>query len=326
MRDENHLDLSPDFRVEPADYHADFKDLRAVREPVFVVEQNVPLELEWDDLDPLCHHVIARDAEHRPIGTGRLTPEHKIGRLAVLKEWRGRGVGDALLQALIDQARRFAWPEVSLHAQVDAVGFYEKWGFVPYGERFDEAGIRHQSMKLSLPPLEGSRHPGMAPRGPSVKPMDFDNQATALAATVQLIDQARRHLVVYTRGLEHSLYAQAAVVEAFKRFGTSRRGGVARIIVQDPLLPRAMPHPLLALAQRLSTALEFRTPVDPEDLQYPSAFLANDHDGYLFRMLDGRFEGDWSPALPARNRQLTEGFDRVWQRCRPCTEFRALGI
>ena len=115
------VELSPDFRVEPADYTADFKDLRAVREPVFVVEQNVPLELEWDDLDPLCHHVIARDAQHRPIGTGRLTPEHKIGRLAVLREWRGKGVGDALLGALIDQARRFAWPEVSLHAQVDAI-------------------------------------------------------------------------------------------------------------------------------------------------------------------------------------------------------------
>ena len=60
----------PDFRVEPADYHADLDDLRAVREPVFVVEQNVPLELEWDELDPVCHHVIARDAQHRPIGTG----------------------------------------------------------------------------------------------------------------------------------------------------------------------------------------------------------------------------------------------------------------
>lgn len=319
-------DLSPDFRVEPADYHADFKDLRAVREPVFVVEQNVPLELEWDELDPRCHHVIARDAEHKPIGTGRLTPERKIGRLAVLREWRGKGVGDALLQALIDQARRFAWPEVSLHAQVDAVGFYRKWGFEEYGEQFDEAGIRHQSMKLSLPPLDGASHPGIPARGPSVRAMDFDNLQMAMAATVQLVDQARRHLWVYSRGLEHTLYAQPAVVDAFKRFGTSRRGGVAKILVQDPLLVRAEPHLLLALGHRLPTALEFRTPIDPEDLQYPSAFIANDRDGYLFRVLDRRFEGDWSPALPSRNRQLTEGFERVWQRCRPCNEFRALGI
>ena len=66
------------FRVEPADYQADFKDLRAIREPVFVVEQQVPLEEEWDELDPVCHHVIARDDAHRPIGTGRLTPEQKM--------------------------------------------------------------------------------------------------------------------------------------------------------------------------------------------------------------------------------------------------------
>ena len=70
-----------DFRVEPADYKVDFHDLRAIREPVFVVEQQVPLDMEWDELDPQCRHVIARDELHRPIGTGRLTPEHKIGRM-----------------------------------------------------------------------------------------------------------------------------------------------------------------------------------------------------------------------------------------------------
>src|SRR5437868_3513926 len=117
---------SADFRIEPADYTADLKDLRAVREPVFVIEQNVTLELEWDELDPRSHHVIARDAEQRPIGTGRLTPEHKIGRMAVLKPWRGRGVGDALLRALIEKARELGWSEVTLNSQASATGFYQK--------------------------------------------------------------------------------------------------------------------------------------------------------------------------------------------------------
>jgi predicted GNAT family N-acyltransferase len=316
----------PDFRVEPADYAADFKDLRAVREPVFVVEQNVPLELEWDDLDPKCHHVIARDGAHRPIGTGRLTPEHKIGRMAVLKEWRGRGVGEALLQAVIEQARRLGWSEVTLNAQVGAVGFYDKFGFKSYGDEYEEAGIPHQCMRLSLRSVGSDERPAAVSRGPSVKPIEFDDVEAASDATRQLIGKARRQLWIYSRDLEHSLYAQAPVVEALKQFAISGRGGVVQILVQDPIAVQSQPHPLLELAQRLSSAFEFRTPVDPVDMQYPSAFVANDADGYLFRVLGSRFEGDWSPALPARNRQLVEGFDRVWQRCRPCTEFRALGI
>jgi predicted GNAT family N-acyltransferase len=312
------------FRVEPADYTVDFKDLRAVREPVFVVEQRVPLDMEWDELDPKCRHVIARDDQHRPIGTGRLTPEHKIGRMAVLKEWRGRGVGEALLLALIEQARDLGLPEVSLHAQVDAIGFYEKFGFEAYGERFEEAGIQHQSMRLALAPRGVERRAGPRPRGPSQPSADFEGQDATREALLELVNGARRDIVVYTRDLEPALYGHPAVVEAFKQFAISGRGGIARFVVQDPLMARRSPHPLLALAQRLSTAFEIRTPTDPEELQYPSVFVATDADGYLFRLLGVRFEGDWSPALPGRSRQLMEHFQRVWERARPCTELRTL--
>ncbi|MCA1714179.1 MAG: GNAT family N-acetyltransferase, partial [Gammaproteobacteria bacterium] len=102
-------DTSQPFRVVPVDYQAALPELRAIRETVFVHEQHVPLEEEWDALDPQCVHVIARTMDGIPIGTGRLTPEHNIGRMAVLREWRGKGVGDALLGALIDQARQRGW-------------------------------------------------------------------------------------------------------------------------------------------------------------------------------------------------------------------------
>lgn len=316
-----------DFRVEPADYQADFRDLRAVREPVFVVEQNVPLELEWDELDPRCHHVIARDGQNQPIGTGRLTPEHTIGRMAVLREWRGKGVGEALLLALVDKARTLGWPEVSLHAQVSAIGFYEKFGFSAFGEEYEEAGIAHRSMRLALAPAEpmATRPPARA-RGASGRPIEFDRLDALVEATRILVVDARRELVVYTRDLEHALYTHPAVVEAFKQFAIAGRGGVARILVQDPGAALHQPHALLTLAQRLPSAFQIRAPQDPEDLQYPSAFLANDRDGYLFRLLGSRLEGDWCEALPARSRQLNEEFRRVWERARPCTEFRALGI
>ena len=315
-----------DFRVEPADYVVDFKDLRSIREPVFVVEQDVPLEEEWDELDPKCQHVIARDAEHKPIGTGRLTPEHKIGRMAVLREWRGKGVGEALLVALIDQARAQGLREVSLNAQVGALGFYEKFGFQPYGERFEEAGIEHQAMKRVLdPPVPGPRA-AARPRGPSSAMEEFVGLDKTIDAIRTLVLQARRELVVYSRDLEPAVYAHPSVVDAFRSFGVAGRGAVARIIIQDASVAQRTPHPLLALAQRLPSSFQFRSPQDPEEMQYPSVFVANDNDGYLFRLLGSRFEGDWSPALPGRNRQLREQFGRSWERARACTELRSLAI
>lgn len=313
-----------DFRVEPADYQTDFRDLRAVREPVFVVEQNVPIEEEWDALDPLCHHVIARDGKNRPIGTGRLTPEHKIGRMAVLREWRGKGVGEALLRTLIEQARALGWEKVSLHSQVSALGFYEKFGFQAYGERFWEAGIEHLSMSLALQPL--------ADAGPPARPnlaarqIEFEGQQALIEISLQVIASARKSLWIYTRALEPGLYADARIIEALRAYAVQCQGGSAQILLQDPLALRAQPHALLPLVQRLSSVFQVSTPLESEDAQYPSAFIVSDRDAYVFRMLDGRFDGEWSPNLPARCRQLREVFAGFWARSRPCTELRALGI
>src|SRR5258705_3330755 len=109
--------IPEDFRVEPADWTTELEALRAVREQVFVVEQQVPIEDEWDAQDARSRHVIARDTTERPIGTGRLTSDHTIGRMAVLAEWRGRGVGEAILKALLDQALALGYPAIEVHAQ-----------------------------------------------------------------------------------------------------------------------------------------------------------------------------------------------------------------
>ena len=320
--------MTADFRVEPANYTTDFQDLRLIRETVFVVEQQVPLDLEWDELDPHCYHVIARDHEHRPIGTGRLTPEHKIGRMAVLREWRGKRVGEALLQTLIEQARRLNWASVSLHAQASAVGFYEKFGFESVGPRFAEAGIEHQTMTLALPSFNTDTPPRPAAvvRGPSAPLEDLQGLDQVLLASQQLVLAARRELLIYTRDLELAIYGQPRLMDALKQFAIAGRGGVVRILVQDPSGAEHHSHPLVLLAQRLPSVFEFRTPDDAQDQQYPSAFLINDRDGYCFRTLASRYDGEWSPAQPARTRQLSELFERTWERCRPCTEFRALGL
>ncbi|MGC2457307.1 MAG: GNAT family N-acetyltransferase [Gallionellaceae bacterium] len=124
--------------------------LRAVRETVFVREQNVPVELEWDGRDESCRHVLALDGQGNAIGCGRITRDGHIGRMAVLRGWRRRKVGRAMLEALLDYARSQHFQQVELNGQVQALPFYRRFGFVEEGEEFTEAGIPHRMMRLLL--------------------------------------------------------------------------------------------------------------------------------------------------------------------------------
>lgn len=132
----------------------DWKDaeplLRAVRETVFINEQQVPEELEWDGLDEGCRHVLALNEAGQPIGCARLTPQAQIGRMAVLPQWRLQKVGTTMLEALLQDARRRHLESVMLHAQLYAVPFYRRFGFEAYGEEFMDAGIPHIAMRRSV--------------------------------------------------------------------------------------------------------------------------------------------------------------------------------
>ena len=130
-----------------------WEEARAEAEPirfaVFVDEQKVPVEMELDEHDAACVHVIAR-ADGQAVGTGRLLPNGHIGRMAVLKRWRGRGVGAAMLKVLMTAARERGDKEVVLSAQTHALGFYSKHGFVSEGPEYPDCGIPHQDMRKQL--------------------------------------------------------------------------------------------------------------------------------------------------------------------------------
>ncbi len=296
------------YQVAAVDYHTAVDALRAVREPVFVEEQQVPRELEWDALDPLCVHVLARDDAGRPIGTGRLTPEHKIGRMAVLQDWRGKGVGDALLKALIEQAALRRWPEVKLNAQVSAIGFYARHGFVPFGERFMEAGIEHQAMRRQVVGMTA-----------------IDSRESAVAVTAAIVLATRRELCIYSRALDPGLFDAPEVLDALRTLATRRQRIDIRVLLQDADAPQRAHAPLIGLSQRLSSAFAFREVTDPADKGYASAFVANDAGGCYFRPLGNRFDGEAALDAGGRARQLVESFHPVWERARPVTEYRILG-
>jgi predicted GNAT family N-acyltransferase len=135
------------FRLTLADWATQREDAQAVRYEVFVIEQKVPVELEWDDMDRVCLHALAHDEQGNALGTGRLLPDGHIGRMAVRKTARGAGIGGAMLEALIAHAQQRGDRAVLLNAQTHAEAFYRRYGFVREGEEFMEAGIPHISMR-----------------------------------------------------------------------------------------------------------------------------------------------------------------------------------
>jgi predicted GNAT family N-acyltransferase len=121
-----------------------------IRFAVFVEEQRVPPEIELDGMDQHCVHALAIAPDGSAIGTGRLLPDGHIGRMAVVKQWRGRGVGSAILEALVRAAASRGDARVVLSAQTHALEFYRRHGFVAEGEVYEEAGIPHQAMRRAL--------------------------------------------------------------------------------------------------------------------------------------------------------------------------------
>jgi predicted GNAT family N-acyltransferase len=137
-------------RIREASWPADRKALEAVRCDVFIKEQNVPRHLEFDGMDSSALHWLALTELDEPVGTLRLLPSGQIGRMAVIKAHRGRGIGSRLLHHAIAAAEAHGWNEVWLNAQFRRRGFYAPHGFIVISDIFEDAGIPHQRMLRRL--------------------------------------------------------------------------------------------------------------------------------------------------------------------------------
>jgi predicted GNAT family N-acyltransferase len=147
--------MQPSFEIRLLAWNEAMPLARAVREQVFIVEQNVPRGLEWDEWDARSDHAVALESNGLCIGTARLLPDGRLGRMAVLREWRRRGAGAALARALIARARALGMRRLVLHAQTHAAPFYRGLGFAEQGPIFEEAGIPHVRMEMELKATAG---------------------------------------------------------------------------------------------------------------------------------------------------------------------------
>ena len=146
-----------EYRMDAGDWSRLGNAAYAIREQVFIREQGVPEELELDEYDPVSNHVVARGPAGEAIGTARLLADGRVGRFAVLPAWRGKGVGQALMDALLDAARgdpalgfRVGETTLELHSQLQAAGFYRGFGFAETGQPYMEAGLPHVTMTRTL--------------------------------------------------------------------------------------------------------------------------------------------------------------------------------
>lgn len=312
-----------DFHVEHADWAraGDRDALRAIRLEVFVREQAVPESLEWDDLDPRSFHLLARSDGGEPIGCARLTPHGKIGRVAVRQPWRGRGVGLGLLRSLVARARTQGRTEVVLDAQVSAVTFYEREGFVAHGEPFEDAGITHRAMRLALDndaePTAPDRDTDRLPTG---------SRSEIAASRLQLLGEAKHRLSIYQPMLDTDMYAGPGEMAELRRIATSGRAAEIRILLHDPEAALRDSHRLVALAQRLPSVLHIRTPLEEVDLAYASAYLLTDQGGYLFQPDARRADARAARRDRAAQAPLAQHFNEVWERSAPARALQPLDL
>ncbi len=135
--------------IKITDWASHKQQLSNIRRLVFIEEQNVPEELEWDEFDESCYHFLAT-INDKTIACARLKPDGHIGRMAVLKPFRNQGIGSKLLEFVLNTAKNKAIYRLTLYAQVSAIAFYEKKDFVAVGDIFYDAGIPHRKMLKNI--------------------------------------------------------------------------------------------------------------------------------------------------------------------------------
>ena len=142
--------MTTEFYIKEVTWSTHGAELRLIREQVFINEQQVPATLEWDAYDAKAIHLLALDPVQQPIGCTRLLNNGTVGRMAVLKTWRGLGIGKALLNAAIAKCRQHQLKVVKLSAQAHAIPFYAQAGFTVCSESYLDANIEHVDMQLNI--------------------------------------------------------------------------------------------------------------------------------------------------------------------------------
>jgi len=306
-------------------------DVRNIRQTVFVDEQKVPPELEWDDTDEIADHYLMVLPDNTPAGVARLfsTLEETahIGRMAILPAHRGKGLGEVLLRHLVSEAsERFT--ELQLSAQEHAIPFYQRSGFHVCSDLYNDAGIPHVDMRCLAPTQVNDAY--STRENPMLLGEDrdawlFDRENTMVELIDSLAGQARQRLWLYDRVLDHDLYDRLRFRELISGLARRHRLSDVRLLIHDdkPLVQRR--HQIVELMRRLPSRIELRLvnedyPVDDQP------FVLADREGVVYRHDFYKPEGYATFANSGRVKQLAESFQRMWDAGKSSLELRELPL
>lgn len=305
--------------------------IREIRQAVFIDEQQVPPEMEWDDTDAIADHFLALLPDNTPVAVARMYPSvtetAHIGRMAVLADFRGRGYGEQLLRHMVMEAAP-DFDELYLSSQVTAVPFYQRLGFHACSAPYDDAGIPHVEMRCFAPALVASQwahrdHPMVV--GKDTEAWIFDSEHSLIAMTDSVANQASQRLWLYDRFLDHDRYDRFRFREILSNLARRHRLSDVRLLIHDdkPLVQRR--HQIVELMRRLPSRIELRlaNPDYPCDSQ---PFLLADREALVYCHDFDKPEGFANFSAPGHVKRLSENFQRMWDAGRASLELRQLPL
>ena len=300
---------------------ADARDtLRSLRQQVFIEEQGVPRDIEWDGKDEQCLHVMAY-FQGEPVGCGRLMPGGKVGRMAVAKPYRGHGIGAAILRELVQVARQEGYSRLYLHAQQHAASFYRRAGFEPRGATFEEAGIPHVSMHLDLD--EKGLDPPLAADSGFLSGVEYPAPFNDLV--LELAHTASRYLYILSPTLDPRVFDRAELVDAITDLARDSRQTEVRILVGDsrPLVQGG--HRLLSLARKLPSKVRLQSLKEHPEWK-GETIVIRDRNGVLYTPGDSDRKGFYEPDSRASTQRHLELFHELWRQSEHQVELRNVNL
>lgn len=303
-------------QIIKTNWRAHGDQLKEIRHRVFIKEQNVPEEMEWEEADLYAQHFLAIE-NHRPIGTARLLATGQIGRMAVLKSRRQQGIGSHLINACIAAASQQQFSNLYLHAQTSAIDFYKKFGFLLDGDVFDEAGIPH--CKMHLPEKQMQR---LVLATPTAHQKITDE---LIATVAHRVIQGTQQVSLLCSDLNPPLLDNELCREAFSSFLRKNRNSTAKILIQDSSQLTRNGHRLLTLSRRLPSHLEIRK-VSQDFSDIEAFILIVDGKGLIYKTHQEQTEYTVTYGTSAMATEKGNLFENIWRHSEVDPNLKALSL